>query len=130
MRSSSCVSKPPTKKDWEQLLKTLKRLPEKELNSVKPHANDILPGAGNNRHTGNRLYIRLIDRNKKAFVLADAKYKDQIVLQVYNKVQGRFLEKGQGGLYYIKSKNSALKKIKKALSENINVMIENLKKTG
>merc|ERR1712045_119684 len=97
---------------------------------VTPHDNDILPGAGKNRHTGNKLYARLVDANKEAFVLADVRGKDQIVLNVYKKVQGRFLKKGKDQLYYILDKDSALKKIKKALSENNKVMIENLMKTG
>ena len=130
MKSSSSSASNVTKKDWEQMCETLKKIPDKELNAVKPHVNDILPGAGNNRHTGNKLYTRLIDGNKKAFVLADAKGKHQIVLQVYNQIQGRFLEKGPEGLYFIKNKCDALKKIRKALSENNRMMIENLKKTG
>ena len=97
---------------------------------VKPQANDILPGPGCSRNPGNKLYVSLIDGNKKTFVLADARGKDQIVLKIYNKIQGKFLEKGKDGLYFVKDKSSALRKIKKALSENNKLMIENLQKTG
>jgi hypothetical protein len=43
---------------------------------------------------------------------------------------GRFLDKGPNGSYTVKDKNAALKKIKKALSEHNQEMIENLKKIG
>jgi hypothetical protein len=57
--------------------------------------SDIKPGAGNSRHPGNKKYATLVDLKKKAFVLADTKGKDQIVMEVYKEIQhmnppGRF----------------------------------------
>ena len=103
--------------------------------SVKALNNDIKPGAGNSRHHGNRYYANLVDRNKKAFVLADPKGKDQVVKKIYNEIQqmeppGRFLEKSKDGSYSVKDKDAALKKVKRALSENNKVMIENMRNNG
>lgn len=102
---------------------------------VKALNNDIKPGAGNCRHHGNKHYGSLVDRNKKAFVLADAKGKDKVVKKIYNEIQqmkppGRFLEKSKDGSYTVKDKDAALKKIKRALSENNKVMIENMRNKG
>ena len=104
---------------------------------TKPHKNDIIPGPGNSRHPGNKLYVDLVDSKKKAFIkagfLADPKRgKYNVVMEVYNGFPGRFLEQEnkKGPYYAVMSKEKAIQKIRTALSKNNQVMIENMKKNG
>ena len=103
---------------------------------MKPQTNDVIPKAGNSHHPGNRKYVDLVDSKKKAFVkagfLADPKQgKYKVVMEVYIEFTGRFLEQEiRNGPYTVMSKEKAIKKIRKALSENNKVMIENMKKNG
>ena len=69
------------------------------------------------------------------YVLSDSRNKELLIVQIYDQISqlnppGRFLEKTQEGTLNIKSKNSSLKKIKKALSENNAAIIEYLKRRG
>ena len=100
-----------------------------------PNKNDVKPGGGNHSHPGNKHYIKLTDLHKKEFVLSDSRGKAIIVRKIYDQIAqlsppGRFLEKSTDGNWGIKDKGSALKKIKKALSENNATIIEYLKKRG
>ena len=104
-------------------------------NFITIQDNDVKPGAGNHSHPGNRYYIQLIDENKKAFVLADSKKKKSIVNQVYSQIRqldppGRFLERKADRTWGIKDKDSALKKVRRALLEHNATMIENMMKRG
>ena len=61
--------------------------------------NDVKPGAGNYNHPGNKIYLQLVDKKKKEFVLAgqDLNKRDVIVRQIYKEIQvlkpsGRFLK--------------------------------------
>ena len=100
-----------------------------------PNKNDVKPGGGNHSHPGNKYYNTIIDQNKKAFVLSDSRKKDIMVRKIYDQIAqlnppGRFLEKRVEGFWGVKEKTSAMKKIKKALSENNATIIEYLKKRG
>ena len=105
---------------------------------TKPQTDDVIPGAGNSHRTGNRKYVKLVDSKKKAFVLAKCladhkEAKDKVVMEVYNGIQGRFLEQKNRQRpyeYTVMSKENTIKKIRKALSEHNKVMIDNMKKQG
>ena len=103
----------------------------------QPNINDVKPGGGSHKHPGNRYYSELISKKKVAFVMArdDHKKRDEIVLSIYDDMlrlspPGRFLNKNSDGSYSVKSKKSALTKIKTALSENNSKIIEHLKIRG
>ena len=92
---------------------------------LTPRNTDIKPG--NSKNPGNKLYTDLIKDKKKAFVFAnmhnDTKTKDAIVQSIYETIRkqspsGRFLGKNTDGSFSIKSKEDAIRKIKKALNEN------------
>ena len=90
---------------------------------ITPTQTDVKPGASHN-HPGNKLYNKLISSKKKTYVLAhkDLKAKNSIANSIYDAIckqnpPGRFLAKKDGS-YIMRSKEDALKKIKKALNEN------------
>ena len=94
-----------------------------------PRNTDVKPG--NFKSPGNKLYTDLIKKNKKAFVFAnmhkDNKTKHVIVQSIYECIRkqsppGRFLMKNADGSFSIKSEENAIRKIKKALSENKNTI--------
>ena len=88
--------------------------------------NDVKTGRGNHRHPGTIKCNKLISTYKTQFVMAhnDKAKRDTIIKNVYKHITtvgnppGRFVEKHGDGSYTIKSKDFALQKIKKALSEN------------
>ena len=93
--------------------------------TVTPTKTDIKSGGGNHNYPGNKVYNKLVSSKRKAFVLAhtDTKAKNAVVLSIYETVTkqsppGRFLGKNKDGSYHVKSKEEALKKIKRALNEN------------
>ena len=88
--------------------------------------NDVKIGGGNQKYPGNLRYTSLISSHKIQFVMAqnDKSKRNSIINNVYNQITtqctppGRFVAKNKDGSYTVKSKEDALVKIKKALSEN------------
>ena len=84
---------------------------------LKALKNDILPGRGKSRHTGNQHYAILVDRNKEAFVLANNnKGKEDVTVENIKKEirkmtpPGRFLEKAIDGSFTVKAPDAIKKK--------------------
>jgi hypothetical protein len=101
------------------------------MNKVKPTIHDIKPNGGNHSHPGNRSYLKIIKKKKLEYVLADAKERREVIIDVYNTLlPGRFLQKEADGKFSIKDKKSSLAKIKKALSENNARIVDSLKFRG
>jgi len=93
---------------------------------IIPSHTDVKP-RDDYKNPGNKVYIDLVKKNRKAFVYAhmtkDMQTKDSIVKSIYARIAkqsppGRFLEKSKDGSYSVKSKEDSFKKIKKALNEN------------
>ena len=99
---------------------------------IKPGDNDVKPNGGNHSHPGNKKYVKMVEKRKVLFVLADTKGKEAIVLGIYNSIlPGRFLQKEKGtNEYIVKDKKLCLEKIRKALSKNNATIIKNLKLRG
>ena len=90
---------------------------------ITPTQTDVKPNTSHN-HPGNKVYNKLVSSKKKEFILAhkDYKTKNSIAKSIYDAISkqkppGRFLAEKDGS-YIVKSKEDAMKKIKKALNEN------------
>lgn len=97
--------------------------------------NDIISGPKYFSHSGNQIFLSLINANKKDFILAKEKSAQAaIVKKVFDQIQqqsppGRFIKKnGQEGLLMLRSESNSLRVIEKALSENKHVILQYLNK--
>ena len=76
-------------------------------NIEKPGPNDVLcgRGGGSQNHIGNKEYRVVIAANKRRYIEASRDVKRLLVETIVNAVRlqipsGRFLEKGEDGLWY------------------------------
>ena len=100
-----------------------------------PSENDVLFGKGHciHNHTGNKQYRQIVDDKKQLYAMATKNSeKKAIAYQVLRAIQelnppGKFLKKGNDGVYYEQEENTVVTKIKQALRENLSIRKDRIK---